>query len=159
MFKSFADGGVFEDESPFFDIFKKQVIKYRARAPFSALGGEGDVFQDSFQWVTSARSTMLHLDVESFPIIPPSRGESEGLEAANSYALDFMMHGRLKYLAEDNGLTLTQAWKAIHDFGTSLDMLCIAIEKMCPHEEDLVRKSVEAVRSEMKVREQSEGAK
>lgn len=125
----------------------KQMTRYRARSPFSAINGEGDIFSCTSDLVNSARN-VLHLDMNSFPTIAQPMLEQDGLEPTNSWMLDFMIHGKIKYLWEDNGVGPTKAWRLISDFREAVKKATAAIKSYSP-EGDLVLKTFEQLGSEI----------
>jgi len=46
--------------------------------------------------------------------------------------LDFMIHGKVKYLWEDNGVNATKAWKIISDFKDAVKKTAVALKIYCP---------------------------
>ncbi|CAL1141071.1 unnamed protein product, partial [Cladocopium goreaui] len=96
--------------------FFGQMVKYKTRSPFSALGGVGDHFRSPVDLCKNCRN-VLHLDLNAIPTVanPPGRDGGD-LEATNSWLLDYMIHGQRRYLWEDNGINATKAYKLIDEF-------------------------------------------
>lgn len=92
-----------EEKTPMAAWIVKQLTRYRARSPFSAIGGNGDVFESATDIVTSTRNVM-HLDMSCFPVVAHPSHSEEGLEPTNTWMLNFMSHGRIKQLWEDNSI-------------------------------------------------------
>jgi len=139
----FIKGSDFEKE------FIQQIVRYRARSPFSAISGAGDEFDSPLDLATSAR-TVMHLDIASFLTVgAPMLGDEEGsLEETNSWILDFMIHGKIKYLWEDNGINATKAWKLINDFKDAVKKTAQALKVFSPAD-DIVFKTFTALADEM----------
>jgi len=138
-------GEPFPKESDFGGRYR--LIRYRARSPFSAIGGIGDTFLSQADLAKSARSVM-HLDIHSFMTVAcPLLGE-DGLEPTNSWMLDFMIHGKKEYLWEDNGINATLAWKLISDFLAAVKKAVTALKAYCP-EDDLVLTTFAALGAEI----------
>jgi hypothetical protein len=52
----------------------------------------------------------------------------------NSYLVDFLTHGSLKQLGEDNSVTATDAWLHVSGFLDQMKMLSNAVKKIVPEE-------------------------
>jgi len=142
-------GDLFLENSTYKGMLKKQHTKFRARSPFAALSGSGDQFRTPTDLISSARNVM-HMDLNMLPMIPPPAGEdiSEGLELTNSWAVDFLCHGKLKYLVDDNGLRATKAWALSQKFIESVNM-SVAAMKCFAKADDIVLKTFEELGQEM----------
>jgi len=144
----FGEGSEFQGE------YLKQLTAYRARSPFVAIGGLGDRFASPHDLVKSIRN-VLHMDISSLPIIPYTLEEDEAgetvqvLENTNSWIMDFMIHGKTKYLLDDNGIDATKAWALIAGFISKLEMLS-AVVLSYSNKDDIVYVSLEKVITEMK---------
>eukprot|EP00434_Breviolum_minutum_P001097 symbB.v1.2.000961.t1/scaffold39.1/size394969/5 len=141
-----------------------QLVKYKARSPFSALGGVGDQFRSPVDLCKNCRN-VLHLDLNAIPTVAclPNGLSADGeLEATNSWLVDYMIHGQRKYLWEDrgcfmgrmtwamlarsgagflpstdNGINATRAWKLIAEFIEMLKKAHKAFKAFAP-EKDVV---------------------
>lgn len=144
----FGEGSEFQGE------YLKQLTVYRARSPFVAIGGLGDHFASPHDLVKSIRN-VLHMDISTLPIVPYTLHQAEDgdnfhvLEAANSWAVDFMIHGKIKYLLDDNGIDATKAWGLIASFISKLEMLSTVVLSYS-NKDDIVYKCLEKVIAEMK---------
>jgi len=145
------------DNSSLAQSIVQQMVRYRARSPFSAISGEGDYFASPVDLVSSTRN-VLHLDLNSFPALAMPMHGQEGLEGSNSWMLDFMIHGKIKYLWEDNGVGPTKAWKMISEFGEAVKKATAAIKAFSP-KEDIVATTFEALTQEISTYLRGEGAK
>mmetsp|Transcript_45205 Transcript_45205/g.105396 ORF Transcript_45205/g.105396 Transcript_45205/m.105396 type:complete len:1912 (+) Transcript_45205:101-5836(+) len=128
----------------------KQVVKYKARSPFSALSGAGDFFLTPSDLSKNCRN-VLHLDLNAIPTVacPPSGADANReLEATNSWILDFMIHGQRKFLWEDNGISATRAWKLIEEFVQILKKAVKAMKAWAP-EDDIVLTTMTQLTKEM----------
>jgi hypothetical protein len=143
-------------EDSFFADYVKQLTRYRARSPFSAVSGLGDHFKTPQELVTCVRN-VLHMDLNSLPIVLPAGGDDDSLEPTNSWALDFMIHGSRKYLYEDNGLDSTMAWRLISEFVGKVRMAVAAIKVFAPAG-DIVLETFEELANEMDSRLKGKGA-
>ncbi|CAJ1371957.1 unnamed protein product, partial [Effrenium voratum] len=116
-------GQPFDANASFGPELLDQLVKYKARSPFSALAGVGDQFRSPIDLCKNCRN-VLHLDLNAIPTVAcPPQGvgdESADLEETNSWILDFMIHGQRKYLWEDNGINATRAWKMTDEFVQTL---------------------------------------
>jgi len=137
----------------------KQIVRYRARSPFSAISGTGDFFDSPCDLVNSARN-VLHLDLNSFPALamPMLCQEEDGLEDSNSWMLDFMIHGKIKYLLDDNGIGPTKGWKMISDFSEAMKKATSAIAAFCP-KDDIVLTTFSELRDEIATYLKAEGGR
>jgi len=140
-------GQPFQKGSPFQEKFIQHIVRYRARSPFSAIAGIGDNFSSPSDLASSTRNVM-HLDVTSFPAVAASALGEESLEPTNSWMLDFMIHGKIRYLWEDNGINATQAWKLIGDFKEAVKKAATALKPWCPPD-DIVLKTFEELGDEI----------
>jgi len=140
-------GPPFQKGSPFQEKFIQHIVRYRARSPFSAIAGIGDNFSSPSDLASSTRNVM-HLDVTSFPTVAASALGEQSLEPTNSWMLDFMIHGKIKYLWEDNGINATQAWKLIGDFKDAVKKVSTAMKPWCPAD-DLVLRTFEELGAEI----------
>lgn len=143
-------GEPFQKESDFQKGYIDRLLRFRARSPFAAVAGVGDFFTTPNDLVNSIRS-VIHLDLNSLPMImPPLAGDPNrrSLESINSWALDFMIHGKQKMLLLDNGIEPTQAWQLVTNFAQSVEML-IAVVKAYSPKEDIVLKTLQELVSEM----------
>jgi len=135
-------GAPFVKGSEFESKFIQHIVRFRARSPFSAIAGVGDSFSSPLDLATSARNVM-HLDVSSVPSIAAPMLEGTGLEATNSWMLDFMIHGKIKYLWEDNGINATKAWRVVNDFKEAVKKVSTALKVFCPPEDIVLKTFVE----------------
>lgn len=142
-----ARGPPFQKGSPFQEKFIQHIVRYRARSPFSAIAGIGDNFYSPSDLASSTRN-VLHLDVSSFPSVAASALGEESLEPTNSWMLDFMIHGKIKYLWEDNGVNATIAWKIIGDFKDAVKKVSTAMKPWC-QADDLVLRTFEELGDEI----------
>lgn len=140
-------GNPFEKDSAFAKTFIDQILRYRARSPFSAIAGVGDTFASSSDLAKSVRNVM-HLDLNQLPTVANDCFMPDELEATNSWVLDFMIHGKIKYLLEDNGINQTAAWKLISEFKESVKRTTVAIKNYSPND-DIVLKTFEQLGEEM----------
>lgn len=153
-------GEPFEKSSEFAPCIIKQLVRYRSRSPFSALAGVGDTFSSPVDLCKYVRN-VLHLDLNQLPTVacPPAAADSDAeLEATNSWILDFMIHGKIKYLWEDNGIDATQAWKLISEFTGTLKKATVVLKAFCPAD-DLVLKTFNALFEEMNKYLKGEGGR
>jgi len=123
-------------DGSFFEGYVGQITRYRARSPFSALSGSGDHFKSPQELVNGVRN-VLHMDLNALPMVLPAAGKDDALEATNSWAVDFMIHGSRKYLYEDNGIESTATWKLISEFIAKLNM-AVAVIKVFAPKDDIV---------------------
>lgn len=126
----------------------KHKTKYRTRSPIAAIDGTGDYFKSPSDLVASTRN-VLHLDFNSFPTIAAPMFGDAGLEPTNSWMVDFMIHGKIKYLWEDNGIGPTQAWKNISDFKEAIKKAITVMKMYAPEEPDIVIKTFQQLHDEM----------
>jgi len=148
-----AKGAPFEKESVFQKDYVKQLVRFRARSPLAAISGAGDRFRTPNDLVATLRN-VIQMDLNALPIVPPAHGEAgvEGeLEPTNSWILDFMLHGKMKYLAEDNGIDATKAYKLISGFKEKVEMATRAL-KAYSSPDDIVLKTFELLSVELKER-------
>lgn len=127
-----------------------QLVKYKARSPFSALGGVGDQFRSPVDLCKNCRN-VLHLDLNAIPTVAclPNGLSADGeLEATNSWLLDYMIHGQRKYLWEDNGINATRAYKLIDEFIQMLKKAHKAFKAFAP-EKDVVLTTFEDLAKEL----------
>eukprot|EP00933_Yihiella_yeosuensis_P042404 TRINITY_DN3696_c4_g1_i1.p1 TRINITY_DN3696_c4_g1~~TRINITY_DN3696_c4_g1_i1.p1 ORF type:complete len:438 (-),score=81.03 TRINITY_DN3696_c4_g1_i1:137-1336(-) len=153
-------GEPFGKDSAFAPSFIKQIVRYRARNPFSAVAGVGDTFENPVDLAKCVRN-VLHLDLNAIPTVGSSTEfgeESAELEATNSYILDFMIHGKIKYLWEDNGINATVGWKIISEFVEGLKKLVAVLKEVAPND-DIVLKTTTELYEEMKSYHSREGGK
>jgi hypothetical protein len=152
---SFEDCGAENKNPPFSGKeFTSFICRQRVRSPFSALTGSGDELKTPHDLVKYTRC-VTHFDLNSVPMVaPPQILSSAGdLEATNSWVVDFMTHGKMKYLLDDNGIDSTKAWRMISSFIDSLKMM-IAVLKIYminerPSTDDIVLKTLEEIVKEM----------
>jgi len=78
-------------------------------------------------------------------------GAASELEATNSWILDFMLHGKMKYLAEDNGIDSTRAYKLISGFKDKIAMATAALKAYSPAD-DIVLKTFEQLHADLQSR-------
>mmetsp|Transcript_89239 Transcript_89239/g.277466 ORF Transcript_89239/g.277466 Transcript_89239/m.277466 type:complete len:979 (-) Transcript_89239:73-3009(-) len=131
-------GPPFVKGSEFEGKFVQNIVRFRARSPFSAIAGIGDVFSSPVDLANAARNVM-HLDVSSLPLVGAPMLAEAGLEDANSWMLDFMIHGKLKYLWDDNGINPTKAWKLVNDFKEAVKKVSQALKVLCPPTDIVLR--------------------
>mmetsp|Transcript_124043 Transcript_124043/g.345226 ORF Transcript_124043/g.345226 Transcript_124043/m.345226 type:complete len:658 (+) Transcript_124043:2976-4949(+) len=128
--------------------FIQQIVRFRARSPFSAISGLGDNFSSPADLANSVRNVM-HLDVSSFPSVGAAMLQDKGLEDTNSWMLDFMIHGKRRYLWEDNGINATKAWRLVDDFKEAVRKVSIALKTYSPPD-DIVLKTFTELAEEIK---------
>lgn len=150
-------GNPFNDDSKFAPFFVEQVIKYRSRSPFSAIEGIGDTYYTPSDLAKNVR-TVLHLDLNAFPMVAPSMFGGDGLEESNSYILDFMIHGKTKYLWEDNSIKSTVAWKQVKEVCDVVRKASKAMSSFAP-EKDIVKVTFERLGQELDAGLQGERGK
>jgi len=90
----------------------------------------------------------MHLDLNQFPTIAADCFIAEEIEGTNSWILDFMTHGKIKYLWEDNGINQTVAWRLISDFKDQVKRSTDAIRNYSP-KDDIVLKTFDELGQEM----------
>jgi hypothetical protein len=137
----FAEGSVFEKR------LQKQMIRYRSRSPFVAMCGFNDTYNSLSDFVKYTRP-VLHLTPTLFPMIAPAMHDLESLEPSNSWAVDFLMHGKIKCLCEDNGFSPARAYKLLISFRDAVKMILDAVKRSAPAD-DIVVSTLEALLSEM----------
>mmetsp|Transcript_33055 Transcript_33055/g.51346 ORF Transcript_33055/g.51346 Transcript_33055/m.51346 type:complete len:2017 (-) Transcript_33055:221-6271(-) len=130
-------------EPDFLAPYIGQQLKFRARTPFAALAGEGDRFRSPADLVTTVRN-VIQMDLNAIPMVT--------LKDTNSWALDFMIHGKMKVLWEDNGIDATSAWKLLKEFEDIVRMLIDAIKVYKPSKEDIVLTTFEELAAELAAR-------
>jgi len=130
--------------------YAELLMKQRLRSPFSALTGLGNDLVSPHDLVKYTRC-VTHFDLNSLPMVSPSLNALGAVEATNSWAVDFMTHGKIKYLMEDNGIDSTKAWKLITNFIEAVKML-IAILKIYAPVDDIVLKTLEELAGELSKR-------
>jgi len=146
-------GSCFQKESEFQKCFIKQLVRFRARSPLDAISGCGDRFRSPNDLVTTLRN-VIQMDLNSLPIVPRTQGAdgaASELEATNSWILDFMLHGKMKYLAEDNGIDSTRAYKLISGFKDKIAMATAALKAYSPAD-DIVLKTFEQLHADLQSR-------
>jgi hypothetical protein len=147
-------GQPFEKDSAFQKIYIDQLVKkLRARCPLAAISGHGDFFKSPTDLVNTLRN-VIQMDLNALPIVPPAHGEDGArgaLEATNSWVLDFMTHGKMKYLAEDNGIDSTKAYKLISSFKEKTAMACAALKAYAPAD-DIVLTTFQQLTAELDAR-------
>jgi len=134
-------GEPFAEESSFQKAYLGQLIRPRARSPFVAISGLSDVFQSEGDLVNSLRP-VIHLDDQAVPLI--------STQPANSWMLDFMIHGKKKYLEIDNGINATEAWKVITGFQDAVKQLTVVMAVYCP-KEDIVLTTAQQLNREIDI--------
>jgi len=145
-----ARGAPFAKDSDFQKGYIGQLVRFRARSPLAAISGFGDRFRSPTDLVTTLRN-VIQMDLNALPIVPPAAGAdcADGaLEPTNSWALDFMIHGKMKYLWEDNGIDSTKAYKLISEFKDKAAMIVAALKAYCPSD-DIVLKTFVELRAEL----------
>mmetsp|Transcript_70413 Transcript_70413/g.168645 ORF Transcript_70413/g.168645 Transcript_70413/m.168645 type:complete len:1423 (-) Transcript_70413:98-4366(-) len=137
--------------SKFFDDYKGQLVKPRSRSPFSAMAGFADFFRSPADLATSTRH-VLHMDISQLPMVPPPPGceQGQGLEPANSWVVDILIHEQLKYLTEDNGLGPTEAYKLIESFREFTEMAKYAIQEMVSAKDDILLTTLDQLSKDLK---------
>lgn len=145
-----ARGAPFAKDSDFQKGYIGQLVRFRARSPLAAIAGSGDFFRSPTDLVSSLRN-VIQMDLNALPMVPPAAGAAglEGeLEPTNSWALDFMIHGKIKYLWEDNGIDSTRAYKLIKDLEDKMLMTVAALKAYCPAD-DIVLKTFKELHAEL----------
>jgi len=132
-------------------LFSAAQVQTETRAPLAALAGTNDQFRDPFDLVDCVRRHLVRLDTGSLPLFLPEGRGSPSMERTNSWVLDFYLHGKLKYLTPDNGISASESWQLVKNFNTSLYMLCVGLKEIAP-EQDLVRQTTEQLYKIMRVK-------
>jgi hypothetical protein len=143
-------GAPFHKDSDFQKSYVGQLVRFRARSPLAAISGFGDRFRSPVDLVTTVRN-VIQMDLNALPIVPPvpgPEGAQGALEPTNSWALDFMIHGKAKYLWEDNAIDATKAYKLISSFNEKTKMTVAALKAYCPAD-DIVLKTFVELHSEL----------
>jgi len=143
-------GAPFLKESDFQKGYIGQLIRFRARSPLAGISGSGDRFTSPSDLVNCVRN-VIQMDLNALPIIPPAMvgGVENGLEVANSWALDFMIHGKLKYLWEDNGIDATLSYKLISSLKEQISMAVQAMKAYSPASGDIVLQTFELLHEQL----------
>jgi len=139
-------GPPFAKDSRFQKPYTGQLLRFRARTPLAAIAGEGDRFRTPTDLVTTLRN-VIQMDLNAIPIVH--------LQDTNSWALDFMIHGKMKVLMEDNGIDSTSAWKIIKQFEDIVKMVTDALKAYIPKakaKDDIVLLTFEELCAELKSR-------
>lgn len=127
--------------SKFQELYLGQIVRSRSRSPFSGVCGANDEFKSPLDLVKYTRAVM-HFDPNSLPMAAPALPAAIGhLEATNSWIVDFLIHGKIKYLWEDNGINYTKAYKYITAFRDAVKQLVAVIKVYCPNQDDIVLKA------------------
>jgi len=150
-------GPPFLKGSEFEAKYIQSIVRFRARSPFSAISGIGDGFSSPADLASSVRNVM-HLDVRALPLVGAPMLQEAGMEDTNSWVLDFMIHGKLKYLWEDNGISQTKAWKLVNDFKEAVKKVSLALKVFCPAE-DIVLKTFTELAEELQKLHSGESGK
>jgi len=140
-------GAPFLKGSKFEERFIAQINRYRARSPFSALAGTGDNFSSPVDLANSVR-TVMHLDASSLPSVAAPAMPQDGLEDSNSWMLDFMMHGKLDCLWEDNRIGPRKAWFLVNEFKEAVKKVVTALKVFAP-QDDLVLRTFQDLHKEI----------
>merc|ERR1712137_163039 len=135
------------DKGEFETLFKEQMIRCRSRSPFSSITGCGDQFKNPTDLIKNARC-VTHFDPNSMPLVAPRMDDLNQLAPTNSWVVDFLMHGKKKYLLEDNGINATKAYKLITGFIDACNMLVAVLQMIAP-EKDIVLETLRELASEM----------
>jgi len=138
-----------KEKSEFAPKLIKQITRYRSRSPFTAITGDGDEFTCPADLVSSARN-LLHLDMNTFPTVavPMLEAPAGSFEPSNSWMVDFMIHGKIKYLWDDNGIDPTKAYFLINKFKEAVKKASTALGYFAP-EDDIVRKTFKLLHDEI----------
>jgi hypothetical protein len=131
----------------FGDGYKALILRQRLRSPFSAMTGLGDALESPHDLVKYTRC-VTHFDLNSVPMVAPAVDTLGMLEATNSWAVDFMIHGKIKHLLEDNAINSTKAYKFITNFIEAVKMLTAVLKIYAPSD-DIVLKTLELLHTEM----------
>jgi len=142
-----ARGEPFDKKSQYAGRLIGQLTRFRARSPFSAVSGSGDNFSSPSELIASVRG-VIHLDLNSMPMVAPSLQGCSCLEPTNSWALDLMMHGKMRYLSEDNGISSTQTYKLVKSFVDAVKMATAALKAFAP-KDDIVLTTLLQLGTEM----------
>eukprot|EP00928_Gymnodinium_smaydae_P014150 TRINITY_DN15141_c0_g2_i3.p1 TRINITY_DN15141_c0_g2~~TRINITY_DN15141_c0_g2_i3.p1 ORF type:complete len:1998 (-),score=638.27 TRINITY_DN15141_c0_g2_i3:221-6076(-) len=137
----------FEDGSSFGEMYKGQINKYLARSPFAALAGKGDAFESPGDLLNNSRS-FYQIGLNSLALNGAAMADEKELEATNSWILDFMIHGKMKYLYEDNGISPTKSWNMVSAFKDIIKMATAALKAYSP-KEDIVLVTFTALGDEL----------
>jgi len=130
-------------ESEFLKSYNDQIIKYKSRSPISAFQGKGDYFTDTRDIIDGVRDHVVRIDYDTFPTLNTR-------EKANSWLIDYLIHGQLKYLTVDNRLDPSEAYNLVTKMTQALDMMLQCLEKTCPELDDKTKHPVDIVFSTMK---------
>jgi hypothetical protein len=142
-------GNPFGKDSTFSKPYISQLVRFRARTPLAAIAGEGDRFRSPNDLVTTLRN-IIQMDLNAIPMVH--------LQDTNSWALDFMIHGKMYILLEDNGMDSTKAYKFIKQFEDIVKMITDALKaykpgKKCdPPQSDIVLQTFEELVAELSSR-------
>jgi hypothetical protein len=91
----------------------------------------------------------LFADTSAIPVVPECR--------LGSYALDFLTHGKLDHLQNDNMLSATQSWKVIDQWRSFLWTLHKVLGKG-GRENKVDTQAIKALYEELKDKLDAEGA-
>lgn len=116
-------------KSPFGSFLASHKSKFKARSIFSGLTGLGDSFGNYRDAILNTRTAVAKVDLNTIPVVDIAHSR-------NSYLLDFLIHGRLEVLPEDNGLSMTEAYASIDSFIKSLQMVAHALKQIVPDAEE-----------------------
>eukprot|EP00397_Hematodinium_sp_SG-2012_P001704 GEMP01001709.1.p1 GENE.GEMP01001709.1~~GEMP01001709.1.p1 ORF type:complete len:1345 (+),score=373.38 GEMP01001709.1:450-4037(+) len=148
----------FRKGAPFLDSYGKQLIKYKSRSPLSACSGRGDKFVNCHDIVSGVREHVVRMDYDTFPTVNTR-------ETVNSWLIDFLLHGQLKFLALDNRLDLSEAYRLVANVEMALSQILGCLEKACPQMEkdnktpkDIVRRTMIELHSNIKERKKKAGS-
>lgn len=140
-----------EKDSSFQSGLIGQRVRFKARSPLAAISGGGDCFRSPNDLVMNLRN-IIQMDMNALPIVPPAPGQAGDraeLEDTNSWALDYMIHGKTKYLWEDNAIDSTRAYKLISGFRDKAAMMVAAIKAYSPPADDIVLKTFVLLHAEL----------
>jgi hypothetical protein len=153
-----ARGAPMEKDSSFQAGLIGQRMRFKARSPLAAISGGSDYFRSPNDLVMNLRN-VIQMDMNALPIVPPAPGQAGAeaeLEETNSWALDYMIHGKMKYLWEDNAIDSTRAYKLISGLKDSLAMMVAAIKAYNPPSDDIVLKTFTALHEDISTRLQGD---
>lgn len=128
------------------------MIKSKARSPLSATIGRGDKFRSYPDLIAGAREHVVRIDHDTFPTIHIE-------EQPNSWLIDYLLHGQMNFLTQDNHLTPGESFKLVACMVATLDQIMVCLDKSCPLNErdgvtpsDIVRRTMGELSRELKSR-------
>merc|ERR1712091_550701 len=99
------------------------------------------------------------MDINTLPVVPDIapgdplvNSETYQMESTNSWLVDFLIHGKLKYLLEDNGINGTKAYLLIRKTTDAIKMCIDIFKTYCKNKDDVVICTFEALVGELEER-------